>query len=86
MSDGDLKQEGRSPERPKDPDSSSPPVVRPVREILGENTVPLRISEPPKPAARTADGSAHTQVRLLLIEAVYFIYQGIPALISFFCD
>ncbi|GMN50485.1 hypothetical protein TIFTF001_019643 [Ficus carica] len=61
MSDGDLKQEGRSPERPKDPDSSSPPVVRPVREILGENTVPLRISEPPKPAARTADGSAHTQ-------------------------
>ncbi|XP_024029800.1 probable ADP-ribosylation factor GTPase-activating protein AGD14 isoform X1 [Morus notabilis] len=61
MSDGDLKLEGRSPERPKDPDSSSSPVVRPVREILGENTIPLRISEPPKPAARIVDASAHTQ-------------------------
>ncbi|PON73339.1 Arf GTPase activating protein [Parasponia andersonii] len=61
MSDGDLKLEGRSPERPKDLGSSSPPVVRPVREILGENAIPLRISEPPKPAARTPDGPAHAQ-------------------------
>ncbi|XP_062090732.1 probable ADP-ribosylation factor GTPase-activating protein AGD14 isoform X2 [Humulus lupulus] len=61
MSDGDLKLEGRSPERPKDLGASSPPVVRPVREILGENTIPLRISEPPKPTSRTSDVPAQTQ-------------------------
>ncbi|KAF4349543.1 hypothetical protein F8388_025907 [Cannabis sativa] len=61
MSEGDLKLEGRSPERPKDVGASSPPVVRPVREILGENTIPLRISEPPKPTARTSDVPAQTQ-------------------------
>lgn len=44
-------------------ESSSPPVVRPVREILGENIVPLRISEPPKAnGGRAVDSSVHTQV------------------------
>lgn len=43
-------------------------MARPVREILGENVLPLRISEPPKVnGGRAADGSAHTQVGLLLI-------------------
>ncbi|KAJ0029974.1 hypothetical protein Pint_13136 [Pistacia integerrima] len=61
-SDGDSKLEGRSPERTKDLESSSPPIVRPVREILGENVLPLRISEPPKAnGGRAADGSTHTQ-------------------------
>ncbi|KAL5161173.1 Arf-GAP domain and FG repeat-containing protein 2 [Glycine soja] len=61
-SDGDYKLESQSPERAKDVDSSSPPVVRPVRDILGENVVPLRISEPPKPnSGRPADSSAPTQ-------------------------
>ncbi|OMO86852.1 Arf GTPase activating protein [Corchorus capsularis] len=63
ISDGDPKLEGRSPDRPKDLESSSPPVVRPVREILGENVIPLRISEPPKAnGGRTVDGP-HTQQR-----------------------
>lgn len=72
ISDGDPKLEGRSPDRPKE-DTSSPPIVRPVREILGDNVVPLRISEPPKsnvsrpadvpapapaPAPRTASSSS----------------------------
>ncbi|GAY66658.1 Arf-GAP domain-containing protein [Citrus sinensis] len=62
ISDGDSKLEGRSPEQPKDPESSSPPVVRPVREILGDNVLPLRISEPPKAnGVRVADGSTNTQ-------------------------
>lgn len=63
ISDGDYKVESQSPERAKDVDSSSPPpVVRPVRDILGENVVPLRISEPPKPnSGRHADSSALTQ-------------------------
>ncbi|XP_039023897.1 probable ADP-ribosylation factor GTPase-activating protein AGD14 isoform X2 [Hibiscus syriacus] len=57
VSDGELKLEGRSPERPKDLESSSPPVARSVREILGENVMPLRISEPPKAnGSRTIDG------------------------------
>ncbi|XWS72002.1 hypothetical protein CRYUN_Cryun02cG0003300 [Craigia yunnanensis] len=56
ISDGDPKLEGRSPDRPKDLESSSPPVVRPVREILGENVIPLRIREPPKAnGGRTVD-------------------------------
>ncbi|XP_021903175.1 arf-GAP domain and FG repeat-containing protein 2 [Carica papaya] len=60
--DGESKLEGRSPERVKDMESSSPPVVRPVREILGENIVPLRISEPPKAnGGRAVDSSVHTQ-------------------------
>ncbi|KAI9119413.1 hypothetical protein K1719_010088 [Acacia pycnantha] len=54
--------EGQSPERAKDFDSSSSPVIRPVRDILGENVVPLRISEPPKTnSGKPADGSALTQ-------------------------
>ncbi|XVE70365.1 hypothetical protein DITRI_Ditri10aG0066800 [Diplodiscus trichospermus] len=58
ISDGDPKLEGRSPDRPKDLEPSSPPpMVRPVREILGENVIPLRISEPPKGnGGRTVDG------------------------------
>ncbi|GKV00786.1 hypothetical protein SLEP1_g13415 [Rubroshorea leprosula] len=61
-SDGDPKLEGRSPERPKDHESSSPPVVRPIREILGENVLPLCIQEPPKADdGRTADGSPQAQ-------------------------
>ncbi|XP_061344978.1 probable ADP-ribosylation factor GTPase-activating protein AGD14 isoform X2 [Gastrolobium bilobum] len=62
ISDGVNKVESQSPERAKDLDSSSLPVVRPVRDILGENVVPLRISEPPKTnSGRAADGSAITQ-------------------------
>ncbi|KAK8568680.1 hypothetical protein V6N12_007225 [Hibiscus sabdariffa] len=55
VSDGDSKLEGRSPERPKE--SSSPPVVRPIREILGENVIPLRVGEPPKAnGGKSVDG------------------------------
>lgn len=54
--DGNSKVEGRSPDRQKDLDVSSPPTVRPVRDILGENVSPLRIIEPPK-----ADVSVRTQ-------------------------
>ncbi|GAU39274.1 hypothetical protein TSUD_72130 [Trifolium subterraneum] len=63
ISDGGNKMESQSPERAKDLDSSSPPpVVRPVREILGENVVPLRISEPPKAnSGQASNGSALTQ-------------------------
>lgn len=65
--------EERSPDRPKDVSSANPPVVRPVREILGENTIPLRVIEPPKPAARSADGSAHTQVGFLM-KSVHHVF------------
>ncbi|KAJ1418601.1 ARFGAP/RecO-like zinc finger [Sesbania bispinosa] len=62
ISDRDHKVESQSPERAKDLDSSSPPVVQPVRDILGENVVLLRISEPPKPnSGRVADGTTLTQ-------------------------
>ncbi|KAH1067696.1 hypothetical protein J1N35_032683 [Gossypium stocksii] len=46
ISKGDPKLEGRLPERQKDLESSSPPVVRPIREIMGENVISLRINDP----------------------------------------
>ncbi|KAJ8442386.1 hypothetical protein Cgig2_018642 [Carnegiea gigantea] len=62
-SDGESKPEIRSPDNQKDSNVSSPPVVRPVRDILGENVVPLRIGEPPKASSsRAVDGSTFTQV------------------------
>ncbi|XP_058206769.1 probable ADP-ribosylation factor GTPase-activating protein AGD14 isoform X1 [Rhododendron vialii] len=62
ISDGSYKLEGRSPDHQKDLQSSSPPIVRPVREILGENVSPLRIIEPPKAnGGRATDGTASTQ-------------------------
>jgi len=68
VSDGDYKVESQSPERARDLGSSSPPVVRPVRDILGENVIPLRISGPPKPnSGKAADASSLTQVKLLLL-------------------
>ncbi|KAL6331305.1 hypothetical protein AAG906_009733 [Vitis piasezkii] len=54
--------EGRSPDHQKDLDASSPPMVRPVREILGDNVSPLRVIEPPKAnGGRVGDGFARTQ-------------------------
>ncbi|PWA66733.1 NSP (nuclear shuttle protein)-interacting GTPase [Artemisia annua] len=46
--DGGSKVEGRSPDRQSNPDMSSPPIVRPVRDILGDSVSPLRVLEPPK--------------------------------------
>ncbi|RVX11073.1 putative ADP-ribosylation factor GTPase-activating protein AGD14 [Vitis vinifera] len=51
-----------SPDHQKDLDASSPPMVRPVREILGDNVSPLRVIEPPKAnGGRVGDGFARTQ-------------------------
>lgn len=63
LSDGDSKIGGRSPERPNDLDSSSPPTIRPVRDILGESISPLRVIEPPKSSgSKVTDSSVHKQV------------------------
>ncbi|KAL9261691.1 putative ADP-ribosylation factor GTPase-activating protein AGD14 [Drosera capensis] len=60
--DGDPKPGVKSPEHQKNNSISSSPVVRPVRDILGDNVIPLRISEPPKSGSgRVADGSVTTQ-------------------------
>ncbi|CAM8888587.1 unnamed protein product [Rhodiola kirilowii] len=58
-SDGDSLSDGRSPDRQKDINVSSPPIVRPVRDILGDNVIPLKI-DPPKPnGTRAADAPVH---------------------------
>ncbi|KAL3623999.1 hypothetical protein CASFOL_032815 [Castilleja foliolosa] len=60
--DGGSNREVRSPDSQRDSDMSSPPIVRPVRDILGDNVSPLRVIEPPKATGgRSADGSSHTQ-------------------------
>ncbi|XP_057768108.1 probable ADP-ribosylation factor GTPase-activating protein AGD14 [Salvia miltiorrhiza] len=61
-SDEGSKLEIRSPDHRKDSDISSPPVVRPVRDILGDNVSPLRVIEPPKATGgKPIDGRAPTQ-------------------------
>lgn len=66
ISDGESSV-GGSPEQRRDSDTSNPPVVRPVREILGENVIPLKIVEPPRAnGARTTDSSLQTQVMNVL--------------------
>ncbi|XP_059638094.1 probable ADP-ribosylation factor GTPase-activating protein AGD14 isoform X2 [Cornus florida] len=60
-SDGGSKLEIMSPDRQKDLDMSSPPMVRPVRDILGDNLSPLRIEPPKANDGKAAEGSVRTQ-------------------------
>ncbi|CAN4094358.1 unnamed protein product [Withania somnifera] len=62
-SDGGSKFESMSPDHQSDLDTSSPPMVRPVREILGDSVSPLRVIQPPKTngGRSAADGSMLTQ-------------------------
>ncbi|KAJ0698621.1 putative ADP-ribosylation factor GTPase-activating protein AGD14 [Helianthus annuus] len=59
LSNGGFKVDDKSPDHQRDPDISSPPVIRPVRDILGDKASPVRI-EPPK-----SNGSLRTQVSLI---------------------
>ncbi|KAK1437533.1 hypothetical protein QVD17_03327 [Tagetes erecta] len=62
FSDGGFRVEGRSPDRQSDTSISSPPIVRPVRDILGDSVSPLRVIEPPKAnGSRPANDSFQTQ-------------------------
>ncbi|KAJ4958112.1 hypothetical protein NE237_025223 [Protea cynaroides] len=62
FSNGESKLEGKSPNRQKDLDSSSPPMVRPVSDILGEDVPSLQVGEPPKENGRkVVDGLERTQ-------------------------
>nr|GME03377.1 probable ADP-ribosylation factor GTPase-activating protein AGD14 [Ipomoea batatas] len=62
ISDGGSKVEVKSPDRRSDMDTPSPPMVRPVRDILGENVSPLRVIEPPKAnSIRPIDAPVQTQ-------------------------
>ncbi|XP_076911258.1 uncharacterized protein LOC143569165, partial [Bidens hawaiensis] len=59
---GKKSDDGRSPDHQRDTSISSPPVVRPVRDILGDSVSPLRVIEPPKVnGLRPPDGSFKTQ-------------------------
>ncbi|XP_054786560.1 probable ADP-ribosylation factor GTPase-activating protein AGD14 isoform X2 [Prosopis cineraria] len=61
-SDGDYKLEDQLPGQANNLDSSSPPVVRSVRDILGENAVPLQINGTPETnSGKANDGLALTQ-------------------------
>nr|GMD62484.1 probable ADP-ribosylation factor GTPase-activating protein AGD14 isoform X1 [Ipomoea batatas] len=61
-SDGSSTFESKSPDRQRDLNSSSPPMVRPVRDILGENVAPLPVIEPPKEnGGRSTNVSVQTQ-------------------------
>ncbi|KAL8120209.1 hypothetical protein AgCh_017381 [Apium graveolens] len=63
IASGSFKVEVTSPDSQKDLEISSPPMVRPVRDILGENVSPLRVIEPPPKVngGKSAEASFHTQ-------------------------
>ncbi|MQL89510.1 hypothetical protein Taro_022070 [Colocasia esculenta] len=57
--DGVPRPEGRPVINQKEPEISSPPMIRPVREIIGEDAPPLRVGEPPRAnGTRVADAPA----------------------------
>uniref|UniRef100_A0A6V7QQB3 Arf-GAP domain-containing protein n=1 Tax=Ananas comosus var. bracteatus TaxID=296719 RepID=A0A6V7QQB3_ANACO len=57
-----LKPEGGSPNYQKDVDGSSPPVIRPVRDILGDDAPPLLVGEPHKSnGTKAGDNTPQTQ-------------------------
>ncbi|KAJ0745437.1 putative Arf GTPase activating protein [Helianthus annuus] len=55
LSNGGFKVDEKSPDHQRDPDISSPPVIRPVRDILGDKASPVRIEAP------KSNGSLRTQ-------------------------
>ena len=60
-----TKPEGSSPSRQKN--VSSPPMVRPIRDILGDDAPQLRVDETPKVNnTGVPDSSAPMQVRFIL--------------------
>ncbi|XP_029118766.1 uncharacterized protein [Elaeis guineensis] len=60
--DGNPRPEGRSPSHQKDVNVPSPPMVRPVRDILGGDIPSIQINEPPKlNAIQAAVSSAPAQ-------------------------
>lgn len=77
------KPETGSPSYQREANGSSPPVVRPVREILGDDAPPLRIGEPPKPnvakpieppkpnGTRTLEPPPQAQVVLVAVRVFY---------------
>lgn len=63
-----LKPEGGSPNYQKDVDGSSPPVIRPVRDILGDDAPPLLVGEPHKSnGTKAGDNTPHTQVDISIL-------------------
>ncbi|XP_022897648.1 probable ADP-ribosylation factor GTPase-activating protein AGD14 isoform X2 [Olea europaea var. sylvestris] len=60
-SDGGSRLDSRSPDHQRDLETPSPPVVLPIRELLGENVSPLRVAEPHTAGGRSADDSVHTR-------------------------
>ncbi|KAL7093537.1 hypothetical protein ACP275_11G045900 [Erythranthe tilingii] len=93
-SDGGSKFEIGSPDSQKDSDVSSPPIVRPVRDILGDNVSPLRVIEPPPRATsgksndgwatqRTASSSSlasseATNPSEVKVEASFIDFDSVP--------
>lgn len=75
----------RSPDSQRDSDVSSPPIVRPVRDILGENVSPLRVIEPPPRATvgKSTDGLANAQVKVILFRSVLYCLILLFAIYSF---
>ncbi|KAL4195429.1 hypothetical protein AMTRI_Chr05g64590 [Amborella trichopoda] len=60
--DVQFKPEERSPNSQKSSDVASPPAVRPVRDILGDDVPPLRVGDPPRPSgSRGLDPPPQTQ-------------------------
>lgn len=81
--DGPPRIEDRSLNNQRDSNISSPPVVRPVREILGEDVPPLRVGDPPKlNGPKAADSSAHAQVTTFSLHMCFPYTYAFPFMLD----
>ncbi|GMP55288.1 hypothetical protein CsSME_00020145 [Camellia sinensis var. sinensis] len=65
-SNAESRARGKSPVYPKSRNVTSPPVVRPVRDILGDNVPNLQVGKSPEANDRIDnESSTHGRVRLI---------------------
>lgn len=63
FSNSDSRAASMSPESQKIREKASPPILRPLKDIMGENSPTRRVMDPPKANnGKGADGSAYAQV------------------------
>ena len=76
LPDGLPRSEARTAGLQKDSKTPSPPMIRPLREILGEDPPPLRVGgdHSQTDATKTANGALGTQVGFCISILIYMVF------------